>query len=122
MLLTIKNSTCLLFVCSFLFTTLSSYADDGLSPGPGIFSGQSGEYSLLKLFPPNSNKDNIDLHQNEENLTEVQISEVLPTSDQANAVDFKTYQEWSRLRDANPELYNDFKLYLEYKEFLKSQK
>ena len=112
----------LFVISSILFISLPSNADDGLTPGPGIFSGESGEYSLLKLFPPNSNKDNIDKQLNEENLTEIQVSELQPVSNQADAIDFKTYQEWSRLRDADPELYNDFKLYLEYKKFSESQK
>jgi hypothetical protein len=123
-----KQVASLIIVGSVLFFSASALADDGLTPGPGLFSGESGEFSLTAMLDLKSAKPREDLQQPEDNIINTRSSKfatqrsVKNSKTEVQVADFKSYQEWRELRDADPELYTDFKMYLDYKAFLKLQK
>ena len=104
----------------------TAFADDGLTPGPGLFSGPTGEISLSKLWQEKA-RQNFDLNEDGKNddspLSEFEIgskntqsaSSRVMQSGQVEDEDYRLYKEWIELNQRNPGLYNDFNEWLEYK-------
>lgn len=119
-----KQSALMIIVGSILFVSASALADDGLTPGPGLFSGESGEFSLTAMLDLKPAKPREDLQQLENSIIKTKSSKfangrsVKNRKTEVQVADFKTYQEWRQLHDSDPELYTDFKMYLDYKAFL----
>jgi hypothetical protein len=118
----------MIIVSSVLLISTSALADDGLTPGPGLFSGESGEFSLTAMLDLKPAKSREDLHQVEGNTTNTKIPKFASqrsskdSKTEVQVADFQTYQKWRELRDVDPELYSDFEMYLDYKAFLESTK
>ena len=119
MLFNRKKNNRTIVACSIFLVSISALADDGLTPGPGIFTGKAGEYSLLRLFNPSSSDANHE--EGIQNDQEIKVLGYTSNVNQAQIDDYEIYQEWRVLQAAKPELYNDFQLYLDYKTFLKTQ-
>jgi hypothetical protein len=111
-------------VISALSHNSNCLADDNLTPGPGLFSGNSGEFSLTRLIGNKSAKN--DQTANDEN----QMLETVATSNYRRdrkthksdeKTDFEAYKEWHKLHQQNPDLYDNFEVWLEYQSYLKTK-
>ena len=123
-----KKLKSFMIVSLVLLTSAAAYADDGLTPGPGLFSGESGEFSITGILSKQTAKPSEDLEQVEvndieaENLGAARKSLVKKGKAEEKVTDFEIYKEWRALRNAAPEVYTDFELYLEYKTLTGSYK
>lgn len=92
----------LLILALCFFTCAIISASDELDTGPGIFSGEKGEFVL---FGKNNKKNKF-----EEITTAPE-----PTNHAQN--EFELFKEWKQGRELQTDDYKEFLLWLEYKEF-----
>lgn len=111
-----------LLVSAASYSTNSS-ADDGLTPGPGLFSGESGEFNLNKLVDGKTKtKTNSKVRQGDTPTLEgTTASGVTKDAVGTEADNFSAYKEWRKLNESNPEVYDNFDVWLEYQTYLKRQ-
>lgn len=110
---------CIIPCCGLLLASVC-HADDGLTPGPGVFSGERGEFSLGQVF---RQKQGITAGE-AMRLEAVATAVSAPAQDVATyneETHFLLYKEWRRLREQNPDLYESFELWLEYQAYLRSK-
>lgn len=148
---TFKGSIILSLLTCGLFYGVNTKADDGLIPGPGLFSGDSGEFSLSTILSSRSRNDRHEKHSaaqpdelaliygsleadepldtGEPLQTETPIAgqqskqaETLASAvDTGSKPDFSAYKEWRALHQKDPSLYESFEVWLEYRAYLDEQ-
>jgi len=91
-------------VSSCIFFAVSGYASDGLTPGPGIFSGESGEFNLTKIYNNVVNANRVAASVQ----SEAETSYVGATSEGVSASGYSAFKVWKELNAQNPDLYDNF--------------
>lgn len=115
-------------------------ADDGLTPGPGVFSGEKGRFSLLKALnkdqeqPSESPSKEVELTKPEPSIASSEANSeakntVSATSNVANKTaaktelsEFQLYKEWRKFKADGSGDYHEFQQWLEYRALLKNAK
>ncbi len=100
---------------SALSLNINAFADDGLTPGPGLFSGESGEFNLGKILHNDKQVSSSDRQV---------LKQVVASTDTNSTVresNYSAYKEWRELHEQNPNLYDSFDVWLEYKTYLKQK-
>lgn len=93
-----------------MVVTLVSFgacAQDELNDGPGIISGEKGQFSLTNLF------------EKKNKIGEKVASSLVSISD---AQEFDLFKLWTQSKSANDPTYQEFRLWLEYQEYLHLKK
>lgn len=90
-----------------------AHANDDLNSGPGVFSGASGEFSLIELGTTKKDKNN---ESTIDNLNKGR-TEITQSNDRT-VHEFDMFKEWKELKKNNTESYQEFILWLEYKKFI----
>lgn len=84
-----------------LLTASQTFAFDELSKGAGLFSGKSGEFSLVKYAQDKSQKNQpLKLDAKDE---------------------FQLFKQWKQAKNENSANYQEFMLWLEYRELTKTE-
>ncbi len=110
-------------ISTFSYNT-NSLADDNLTPGPGLFSGDSGEFSLSQLISSKpTTTDHTTKHESQmlETVATSSYERDRKTNNGDEKTDFEAYKEWHKLHQQNPELYDNFEVWLEYQSYLKTR-
>jgi hypothetical protein len=102
-----QSATKIYFMIGVILFSFGAYAQDELNDGPGILSGEKGQFSLSNLF---EKKDKVD----------EKTAYTLDTT--SNAQEFNLYKQWTQSKSANDATYQEFKLWLQYQEYLQLQK
>ena len=117
--------------------SVSIVADDGLTPGPGIFSGEKGQFSLSKAL--NKSSKEVKEQPSEEVLKSIESKvpsdsvgrqSAVSLSDNAAAKkaaktelsEFQLYKEWRKFKADGSGDYNEFQQWLQYRSLLNSAK
>jgi len=113
-----------IIVISALSFTINAFAGDGLTPGPGLFSGKSGEFSLTHLISKQATGEERTANHQSQMLETVATSHSERDrkhhrSDQKS--EFSAYKQWHKLHQQNPDLYDNFELWLEYQSYIKTR-
>ena len=80
-------------------------AQDELNDGPGILSGEKGQFSLNQLFA------------NKEKSKQIIPSSLVTT----DAQEFDLFKQWTQSKSENDATYQEFRLWLKYQEYLQQQ-
>ena len=119
-----------LLLALLLACTQAAYSDD-LIPGPGLFSGKTGEHIILKTKKLSNKEASEQATEtsgdaktpSQANQELLPAAQPLATSSSAPADvnEFGLYKEWRSAKTANSSEYRDFQQWIEYKQFLKQQ-
>ncbi len=90
-----------------------SFAQDDLTPGPGLFSGERGQ---ILLFKTGDNKSSPVPTKNSATNT----STPLVATD--NLSEFELYKEWRSHQNSQSGNYQEFQQWIEYRQFLEKNK
>lgn len=145
---TFKDSLILSLLTCGLFYGVNTKADDGLTPGPGLFSGARGEFSLGTILSSRSRNNRHEKHsaarldelaliygsleagepsdsdkplQTETTIAGQQSKQADPlvsAVDTDSKPDFSAYKEWRALHQKDPSLYESFEVWLEYQSYV----
>lgn len=94
-----------------------SYAQDDLTPGPGLFSGDSGQ--ILLFNTSGKNKKNSTTHSHTHH-TSAEHPKNLPHT--SGLSEFELFKEWKSYQNTNSDSYQEFQQWIEYRQFLEQKK
>ena len=93
-----------------ILVSFVTHAQDELNDGPGILSGEKGQFSLSELF---ANKE-----KTEEKTDGKILSSSVNTTD---IQEFDLFKKWTQSKSENDATYQEFRLWLKYQEYLQQQ-
>ena len=101
-----KSTVKIYFMIGLILVSFGALAQDELNDGPGILSGEKGQFSLTDLF---KNKDKVDkkIHSSLVTITDAQ--------------EFDLFKQWTQSKSENNATYQEFRLWLKYQEYLQRQ-
>lgn len=103
-----KNTLCI--AITLLTTSFGVLADNEMEKEPGLFTGKKGAFTLLKT-------DNLKPEeQANKEITEQKINVKATVADMSKKEDFTLFKNWKQHKDNNTAEYQEFLLWLEYKE------
>lgn len=103
----------IIVLLNFILSCMA-HANDDLNSGPGLFSGASGEFSLIELVATEKDKNNESKKTDNLNKGRTDIIE----ANNRTVHEFDMFKEWKESKKNNTESYQEFILWLEYKKFI----
>mgnify|MGYP005991965085 CR=1 FL=1 len=107
-----KNTLCI--VITLLTTSFATLADNEMEKEPGLFTGKKGTFTLLKT-------DNLTTEAQHQEYAKKQVStsveNLTPTAQAlSKKEEFALFKSWNQHKENNTAQYQEFLLWLEYKE------
>ncbi len=94
----------------------SSYAQDDLTPGPGLFSGSDGQFKLLDTSGNKKEK------KSEEKQSVEHAHQDCVPAETDTLTEFELFKEWRVFQSSDQAGYDEFKEWIEYRRYLENNR
>ena len=91
--------------------------------GPGVFTGESGEFSLSDFFSKEKKtQDKAPATTSSANMTPTTVTPTNPPAiDNSSFEDFELFKAWRQAKDANSQTYQEFQEWRAYQQYLRQR-